>query len=619
MKLKLITAFIITINVLMLVQDIPMHIVSLTIASLGLSFLVFGKKLRAAFKVSLLIGAIILLRYHFRTLLVTECGVSFALILSSLKFWELDEERDHFNMFLILSLCECCIFLLNPTFIIFSFGLAKMLFFFYYILKIRNYDISLLSPKRLLLLVTPSIILSLILFYTFPRFTQGFVNSNDMQYIVSGGNSRIDFKQLGPLSTSSESAFKVFGLGESNLQFKVLYWRSAVLWNLANQEWTASNSNLRQDNPVITSPKLKYDIELYQNLKDYMPVLDGQNSIVNSTLNFNSYSDGSFKLKAISRNALTYSAVGTYETRLQATNDLMIKKGLRLRSTRIEEIRKAYFTDASNSPNDSERLKELVKIFKNRIFQYSTTPPLYTSVEDFLISGKSGYCSHFAAAFTYLARVYNLPSRMVVGYLGGQLNPYDNSVLVKELDAHAWVEVFIENRGWVKIDPTALVAPERMSMSAEEFNNKLNPYITILNFQISKDLLSSQALNNLSMWLDSLNTKFSTNILNFDREKQLAVLRSLTPGNMSVGWIFALSLSFSLFIFWLTFYFYGKKKGNPDLARYGRFLRKMNNRGITKAQHETISQFHIRCVKELPTEVNYIDREVGHYLNSFYK
>lgn len=619
MKLKLITAFIITINVLLLIQDIPLNIIFLTVASLALSFLIASKKLRAFFKVAFLVGSIVLLRYHFKTLLVTECGVSFALILSSLKFWELDEERDHFNMFLILSLCECCIFLLNPTFVIFSFGLTKMFFFFYYILKIRNYDISLLNPKRLLLLVTPSIILSLVLFYTFPRFTQGFVNTSDMQYIVSGGNSRIDFKQLGPLSTSGETAFKVFGLGESDLQFKFLYWRTAVLWHLSNQEWSTSNSNLRRETPILTDPKLKYDVEIFQNLKELMPVLDGSSSILNSGLPFNSYSDGSYKLKTISRANLTYSLVGTYGNRLQESSDLMIKKGLKLRSTRKEEIKNSYFASAKNSPVDEERLKELIQIFKGKIFQYSTTPPMYNSIEDFLISGKNGYCSHFAAAFTYLARVYNLPTRMVVGYLGGELNPYDNSVLVKELDAHAWVEVFLQNKGWVKIDPTALVAPERALMSAQEFNNKLNPYITILNFQISRDIFSSATFNNLSLWLDSLNSKFSTDILNFDREKQLAVLRSLTPGSLSVGWIFALSLSTFLMIFWAIFYFYGKKKLHPGQKRYLRFLKKMQSRGLIKAQHETISRFHTRCSRDLPSDLNYIDREVAHYIDSFYK
>lgn len=619
MKLKLITLFIIATNVLLLSQDIPYNIIALTISGLIFSLFVKNNKARTFIKIVLLVAAIVILRYQFKTLLVTECGVSFALLLSSLKFWELDEERDHFNMFLILALCECCIFLLNPTFLLFAFGLSKMLFYFYYILKIRNYDISLLNPKRLLLLVTPSLILSLILFYTFPRFTQGFVNTSDMQYIISGGNSRMDFKELGPLSLSSEYAFKVYGLENSNMPFNVLYWRSSVLWQLNGQEWRAANNSLKQVNPILPQTKLEYDVEVFQNLKDYMPILDGSSSVVYSSQNFNSYSENTFKLKNISRANLNYTVVGNYGDSSQSFSPLIERKGLGLKSKRIEEIRESYFSNAKNSELDEDRLKELIQIFKQRDFEYNLTPPAYATIEDFLMSGKFGYCSHFAAAFTYLARVYNLPSRMVVGYLGGEYNPFDGSVIVKEMDAHAWVEIYLKSKGWVKVDPTGLVAPTRIELSAEEFNRKLNPYISIFNFKINRDLLNFKSLNSASLFLDSLNSKFNTNIFNFDRDKQLAVLRSFTPKSLSIGWIFSLSLSLFMVIFWVLFYYFGKVKISPNEKRYLKFLKRMNSYGIVKEHSETISCFRERCLIQIPSLAPYINGEVAHYIDSFYK
>ena len=619
MKIKLITAAIISINLLLLIQDIPLNIIAMTISGLLLSLFFVGKKIRIAIKISLLILSMALLRYHFKTLLVTECGVSFVLILASLKFWELDEERDHFNMFLILALSECSIYLLNPTFIVFIFGLIKMIFYFYYILKIRNYDIALLNPKRLMLLVTPSIILSLLLFYTFPRFTQGFINVSDMQYIISGASSKLNFKELGPMGQSKEISFKVYGLGESRLPFSLLYWRSSVLWQLEGQEWRTSNSNLKQPNPILVQPQFKYNVELLQNFKEYMPILDGSASIIFSSQNFNSYSEGSFRLKAMSRENLNYTVVGNYGDRPQYISPLLEKKGLRIKSHRKNEIKDLYFSQVTNSSNDEVRLRELVQIFKNKNFEYNISPPSYSSIEDFLIHGKSGYCSHFAAAFTYLARLYDLPSRIVVGYLGGELNPYDNSIIIRELDAHAWSEVFIKEKGWVKIDPTVLVAPERATMSALQFNNKIDPYITILNLKISRELLDFSSLNNLSLWIDSLNSKFNNNIFNFDRDKQLAILRSLTPGKLSVGWIFVISLISFLIIFWITFNYYGKIRLSPNERRYKRFLQQMQSKGTNKAPYETISTFRLRCLKEHPDKTDYIDSEVSHYLNSFYK
>lgn len=619
MKLKFITLFIIATNVLILFQDIPNNIIALIMASLIFSLFITGKKARNIFKISLLFITFGLLRYHYNTLLVTESAVSFTLILSSLKFWELDSENDHFNMFLILALCECCVFLLNPLFFIFLFGITKMFYYFYFILRIRNYDISNLNFKRLLLLVCPSLILSLLLFYTFPRFTSGFINTSDMQYLISGGNSKVNFKELGPLSLSSETAFKVYGLKEGSLPFKITYWRSAVLWQMINNEWSASSNNLKQTLSDVPEGKFKYEIELFTPFKEYMPVLDGNSYILSATQSFNSYADGSFRLKTVSRGSLNYSVVGSYGERPKNYSSLMEKKGLNLKSRRSEALRIKYFSKASNSPNDEVRLKELIQIFKNKNFEYTTNPPAYNSLEDFLSIGKSGYCSHFAAGFTYLARLYNLPARMVSGYLGGQYNPYDDSVIVKEMDAHAWVEVFIKSKGWVKIDPTVLVVPERATMSTEEFNNRLNPYITFLNFKINRDVFHFDAINNVSLWVDSLNSKFNTNIFNFDREKQLSILRSLTPGRLSVGWIFSITLIIFLGIFWLIFYFYGKGKTNPEMKRYLRFMKKMNSMGLKKAPHETISEFRLRCLSSIPSQSDYIESEVSNYLNIFYK
>ncbi len=617
--LNLITLFIIAINILLLSQDVPNNIIGVTLASVVLSLFIKHKTVRTTIKIILLTLSILLLRLHFKTLLVTECAVSFVLILSALKFWELDKERDHFNMFLILSLAECSIFLLNPTFLIFTFGLAKMMFYFYYILKIRNYDISLLNPKRLLILAAPSIALSLILFYTFPRFTQGFINTNEMQQILSGANSRFSFRDLGPMNLSTEKAFKVRGLEGSNLPFKILYWRTTVLWQFSNQEWTSTNNNLRTSALPVKNPILNYDVEVYGRLKEYLPVLDGASNVTNANLPYTAFSDSSFKLRTMTRGDLLFSVSGNYQERIQEISPLMIKKGLRLKSPRKEKIFKAYFGDNSKELTDEERLKEVITAFKGRIFEYSLTPPIYNSVEDFLTNGTQGYCTHFAAAFTYLARLRDLPTRIVSGYLGGEFNPYDNSVVVKEMDAHMWVEVYIEKKGWVKVDPTSLVAPERIAMSTEEFNNRLNPYITIFNIKIDRKLLSSTTLNNLSLWLDSLNSRFNTNIFNFDRDKQLAVLRALTPGKLPIGVIFALSLIIFLVIFWLLFYFYGKKKLNPAERRYIRFLNRMEKEGLHKEDSETISHFKTRCLAQLPEQTPFINEEVSVYISAYYK
>lgn len=619
MRFKLITAFIIAFNAFLLAQDIPLSVIVFTFLSVFLAIFLKNNQLKIFLKIALLLVSLFILRKEFKTLLVTDCAVSLVLILASLKFWELDKEKDHFNMFLILCLSECSLFLLNPTFLIFFLGIIKMFFYFYYILRIRNYTANILNYKRLFILITPSIFLSLILFYTFPRFTQGFLNTNDSQFLFSGTANNMDFTKLGPLTLSSEQAFRVYGLEKSNMPFSLLYWRTNVLWEFSGQEWRAGFSSLRAPLPIIENPKYKYDVELLQPIKDFLPTLDGQSSIIAVNAPYNYYSEGSFKLKTASRLDITSTVIGDYGGVQTYFSPLMRKKGLRLFSRETDLIRDTYNLNIPLPQSDKERLKILVDRFKKRGFEYSLNPPIYKSQEDFLINGIRGYCSHFAGAFAYLARTIGLPSRIVVGYLGGEYNPYNESVLIKELDAHAWSEVYIEGKGWVKVDPTALVAPSRLTMSAAEFNQALNPYITIFNFQISRDFFTFPAINNFSLWLDSLNSRFNTNIFNFDREKQLSILKKITSKNISIGWIFSFSLVLFMFALSVLFYFYGKSKVDHRLKRYLKFLNEMAKKGVLKMPHETAREFEKRCLLLFPQDKNHIEHEINLYIETFYK
>ena len=107
-----------------------------------------------------------------------------------------------------------------------------------------------------------------------------------------------------------------------------------------------------------------------------------------------------------------------------------------------------------------------MQYFRENEFFYTLKPPLLgeNPIDEFLFGLKSGYCEHFASTFAYLMRAADIPARVVVGYLGGDINPYGDYLIVKQYHAHAWVEVFLHSRGWVRVDPTALVAPDRVSM-----------------------------------------------------------------------------------------------------------------------------------------------------------
>ena len=100
-------------------------------------------------------------------------------------------------------------------------------------------------------------------------------------------------------------------------------------------------------------------------------------------------------------------------------------------------------------------------------FNTLTPPPLgRNAVDDFLFETKAGYCEHFSSAFAVLMRAAGIPTRVVLGYQGGYWNETGAYMVVRQSDAHAWNEVWLENRGWVRMDPTAAVRPDRVELGS---------------------------------------------------------------------------------------------------------------------------------------------------------
>jgi len=97
-----------------------------------------------------------------------------------------------------------------------------------------------------------------------------------------------------------------------------------------------------------------------------------------------------------------------------------------------------------------------------------TDRPAGSAIEHFLFKTRAGHCEYFASALAMMLRSVGVPSRLVVGYRGGQWYEDNELYLVRQSDAHAWVEAYIEDRGWVRLDPTpadeqaVTVAPSRV-------------------------------------------------------------------------------------------------------------------------------------------------------------
>ncbi|HUA26959.1 MAG TPA: DUF3488 and transglutaminase-like domain-containing protein [Steroidobacteraceae bacterium] len=234
-------------------------------------------------------------------------------------------------------------------------------------------------------------------------------------------------------------------------------------------------------------------------------------------------------------------------------------------------------------------------------FTYSLTPPALgpDPVDDFLFHTRTGFCGHYASAFVDMMRAGGVPARVVTGYLGGQLNPYDGTLTVRQSDAHAWAEVWLTGRGWIRVDPTAVVAPDRL------YHNILD--LLPLELSTPERLLHTWPLlnNALQRW-DALNGWWNDHVISFNYRSQLNLLGDLgfhSPELQDAGWVFAAALL--VWLAWVSWQV-GRAPGAQPPDRlghaYARLCRKLARRGLPRAPHHgplAYAQFIIRYRPDL--------------------
>jgi transglutaminase-like putative cysteine protease len=122
------------------------------------------------------------------------------------------------------------------------------------------------------------------------------------------------------------------------------------------------------------------------------------------------------------------------------------------------------------APSDRSFVESVLTMLHEQDFYYTLQPPPLGSdpVDRFLFETRRGFCEHYASAFAVLMRSVGIPTRIVLGYQGGEMNPIGGHLIVRQSDAHAWTEVWLEGEGWVRVDPTAAVAPERVEIGTSD-------------------------------------------------------------------------------------------------------------------------------------------------------
>src|SRR5690606_25670964 len=243
-----------------------------------------------------------------------------------------------------------------------------------------------------------------------------------------------------------------------------MYWRGPVLWHYDGRTWTQARW-LRDLPParVRSGPvRWSYRIELEPTDRRQLVALDLPLAAPDGTSLSRDYSLRAARpLTRLTRWELQSASPAEFATDLPAT---LRRAALELPAgfnPRTVALARQWRREAGD---DDEAIARRAMAMINEGFAYTLATPLLgrNAVDEFLFEQRAGYCEHFSSAFVALMRAAGIPARVVTGYVGGYRNPIGDYWLVRNSDAHAWAEAWLPGRGWVRFDPTAAVAPERI-------------------------------------------------------------------------------------------------------------------------------------------------------------
>lgn len=405
-----------------------------------------------------------------------------------------------------------------------------------------------------------------------------------------------------------------------------LYWRALILTQFDGRQWSALDE--RKYNKVILDDVIKkpnavsidYQLTLEPSYKNWLFSL-GQVIHADQPLNYLRDATVQSKEAIQTRQQLNFHAL------MNAGRDAQIYRYHRKAALQLPvgfNVKTLSFAKDLYAKSDSNEdyIERILQHFSLQPFYYTLSPPLLgrNYIDDFLFSTRRGFCEHYASAFVVLMRAVGIPARVVTGYQGGDINPYEQHVTVRQLDAHAWAEVWLPKKGWVHQDPTAAVAPERIEKGSAQSLQKEDKFL-------SRSPLSSKHFQSLS-WLlsmsyryDQLNALWHRNVLNYSGDTQQNVLKRLL-GEVSMRSVLIFTLTFFMICALLVSAFfllaYRPKKASQVTLMYRRFLRKAAKGGLVKSVGEGPLDFKQRCIIKWPHQQEQIVLIISYYLQLQY-
>jgi transglutaminase-like putative cysteine protease len=553
------------------------------------------------------VGGMFGVYFTYRTVFGRDSGVALLVLFLALKLLETDHLRDAIVLVLLT-------YFLALTNFFYSQTLPTAGLMFVSVLVNTASLVNFAAPERALranlktagVLLAQAAPLMLILFFLFPR-VQGplWGLPQDAYSGVTGLSDSMSPGLISRLSQSDAIAFRVKFQKDAPPRPQ-LYWRGPVFWHFDGRTWRPGDirpfGQLRFE---ATGDPYDYEMTLEPHNHNWLFSLE---LAANIPPNASVTTDYMLISRTPVRNRVRYDLRSyTSFTTLGADDTDELRRALQLPqgfNPRARALAREWAAEFNTSAAIAQRA---LSYFREEGFVYTLEPPLLgrDSVDEFLFGNKSGFCEHYASSFVFLMRAAGVPARVVTGYQGGETNPVDGYMIVRQSDAHAWAEVWLKSRGWVRFDPTAAAAPVRVESGVAAAVPATDPL----------PLMARTTL----IWLrevrynwDALANKWNQLVLGYNPERQREFLTSFGMNepsweNMALTLFWGVGGLLALLTAWLL---RRMRTSDPVQRLWLKFCAKLGKKGSPRAPYEGPADFVARAAERHPGEAERI-RAIG--------
>ena len=557
--------------------------------------------------------------YSHRTLLGAEGGVSFLIMGAALKLLESRNARDVFVLSILDFFILSTAFLFSQSLLLTLYvGVALVVIVAALLVQQQREGVTARQTLwRAGVMVGQAVPLMLILFVFFPRLPPIWSLNLTQGTGKTGMTDNMSPGDISSLSQSSAPAFRVEFEGAAPPSGE-LYWRGLVLTRFDGKTWTQSDMitdyagmvdwgdyrpdwSLAQED--LAQRAVKYRVTLEPTDKPWLFALSLPRSATPKVGLARDYRL-LYRTPVFSRISYDVTSYPSIPLDPHGLPLLIQRESLVLPSSGNEQAREQARRWMRLLGSQERYVRHVLDWFRKEPFYYTMEPPALGTnrIDEFLFGTRRGFCEHYASSFVFLMRAAGVPARVVVGYQGGERSPLGDYWQVRQLDAHAWAEVWLPGQGWVRVDPTAAVAPERIELGAQQLAN--DPAYWGDSGLSAMRYGNYRMFRGLRQMVDYINYRWQSDVLGYDTEDQDGLMQRLVGDTSMIKRLGIMAAILATLAFgFLLWTLYGQRRREHPLDRlYRRYCERQARSGVAREPGEAPADFARRIGARKPAE-----------------